>query len=417
MLRGIGRLRATVSERAALDLNFLLNETVDSRLTVSGGANGTRVNSAGAIVAATCPRFDYDPVTLASNGLLIEEARTNLLLRSAEFDNASWTKTASTATADQTTAPDGTLVADKLSETNTTAVHFAYQAATISAGATYTVSLFAKQAENRYLQIGLDDGAADGGYATYDLQAGTVTQSANKGTGSGVVASIQAFANGWYRLVFTTVVDASATSGRTFIVLSNSATPGFAPSYLGTTGNGVYLWGAQLEAGSLVTSDIPTVASVTRTADSATLTGAGFSAVWNATQNSVVVEFSLKSVSGTRPIASFDDDSTNQQIRLYSSGTDLKLTVTNGGATQADLTLGTVAANTTYKAAFAISANDFAAVLNGGTVQTDTSGTVPAVDRLRLGSDKAGNFGCVWIRRHSTYPSRLPNAQLQALTA
>ena len=71
----------------ALYLDFL-TEYIDPRITYSGGANGTRVNSAGLIVASTTPRFDYDPVTLAPLGLLVEEARTNLLLRSSEFTNA-----------------------------------------------------------------------------------------------------------------------------------------------------------------------------------------------------------------------------------------------------------------------------------------------------------------------------------------
>lgn len=51
-------------------------------ITYSGGTNGTRVNSAGVIVAATTPRIDYDPVTLAVRGLLVEQQRTNLLLNS-----------------------------------------------------------------------------------------------------------------------------------------------------------------------------------------------------------------------------------------------------------------------------------------------------------------------------------------------
>lgn len=66
----------------SIDWNFLASEVLPSRITPGGGANGTRVNSAGLIVAASCPRFDYDPVTLQPRGLLREEARTNILLNS-----------------------------------------------------------------------------------------------------------------------------------------------------------------------------------------------------------------------------------------------------------------------------------------------------------------------------------------------
>lgn len=66
----------------ALDLDFVSSETPDARLTSSGGVNGTRTNASGVIVAATTPRYDYDTATLALRGVLVEEARTNLLLTS-----------------------------------------------------------------------------------------------------------------------------------------------------------------------------------------------------------------------------------------------------------------------------------------------------------------------------------------------
>ena len=89
--------------------------TLDSRVSVARAGNtATRINSSGKIeiVNANLPRFDYDPATLAPRGLLIEEQRTNLLLRSEEFDNASWAKTNATITVNATTAPDGTTTAD-----------------------------------------------------------------------------------------------------------------------------------------------------------------------------------------------------------------------------------------------------------------------------------------------------------------
>lgn len=65
----------------ALVLSFLTG-SLDPRITATGGVNGTRVNSAGVIVAASCPRFDHDSVTLAIRGILIEPSRENLLLNS-----------------------------------------------------------------------------------------------------------------------------------------------------------------------------------------------------------------------------------------------------------------------------------------------------------------------------------------------
>ena len=76
-----------VLPRMALDFT---TGVLDSRVTVARSLNtATRVNSSGLIeiVNANLPRFDYDPVTLAAKGLLIEELRTNLLVYSEQLIN------------------------------------------------------------------------------------------------------------------------------------------------------------------------------------------------------------------------------------------------------------------------------------------------------------------------------------------
>ena len=68
---------------ATLNLNFL-SGTLPSSVTFSRGTTGTYYNSSGVLASAAIdtPRFDYDPSTLQLRGLLIEGARTNLLLNS-----------------------------------------------------------------------------------------------------------------------------------------------------------------------------------------------------------------------------------------------------------------------------------------------------------------------------------------------
>ena len=106
---------------AALNLNFTTG-TLDSRITFTRSTTGSYYNSAGVLstAAINAPRFDYDPVTLESVGLLIEESRTNLLTYSEQFDNAVWTKSNASITANAIIAPDGTLTADKLVEDGVT---------------------------------------------------------------------------------------------------------------------------------------------------------------------------------------------------------------------------------------------------------------------------------------------------------
>ena len=113
--------------RPTLDLAFAATKALDPRITFTRASTGTYVGSNGTLRTAGIneARFDHSPLTLESLGLLVEEARTNLLLRSEEFDNASWTKTRSSVTANAITAPDRTLTGDKLIDsTDASASHF-----------------------------------------------------------------------------------------------------------------------------------------------------------------------------------------------------------------------------------------------------------------------------------------------------
>jgi hypothetical protein len=77
-------LTATERVLPKLALDFT-TASLDSRVTFTRSGNtATIINSSGVIVAANAdiPRFDYNPTTLACNGLLIEESRINVLLNS-----------------------------------------------------------------------------------------------------------------------------------------------------------------------------------------------------------------------------------------------------------------------------------------------------------------------------------------------
>lgn len=84
----------------ALDINFLNTTALDARVTFTRASIGTYFDANGVMqtAAANGPRFDYDPVTHVSRGLLIEESRTNLLLNSATLGTQSVTTTATATT-------------------------------------------------------------------------------------------------------------------------------------------------------------------------------------------------------------------------------------------------------------------------------------------------------------------------------
>lgn len=353
------------------------------------------------------PRFDYDPVTLAPRGLLIEEQRTNLLLRSEEFGNASsWSKGNGTITTNAVASPDGATTADTFVTTAATATTFVRQAFT-SVAADYTASFYARANGVQFVQI-VWAGGQSTNYANFDLTNGTV------GTNTATAATITAAGGGWYRISMTSTLAAAVGSVSLYCV--PASTSARSASFTGDGTSGIFLWGAQVEAGAFATSYIPTVASqVTRTADIAAIAAPNFDPWYNQTEGTFVVDFDC---SATSSALSADDGTNSNFIRIGRSSTTGRLRVFTGGVEQADvLPANALGWAGPVKLAAAYKVNDFAASASGGTVATDTSGTVPTVTQLRLGVSGAGDTINGHLRSLRYYPTRLTNAQLQALTA
>jgi hypothetical protein len=358
------------------------------------------------------PRFDYNPVTLAPRGLLIEEQRVNLLLRSEEFDNAGWIKSLVSATANVTTSPDGTTNADRITADGSSNPHTVQQNVTYTAAA-HTLTAYAKRDTNNFVQLRFGASAIAGGtgFANFDLNDGTV------GTiGAGLsAASITPAGNGWYRCTITgTTLVAASNLG--FYIVASATAPSAEVNSLATS---VFLYGAQLEVGSFPTSYIPTVAStVTRAADSVTMTGTNFSSWYNTSEGTIVASADSVRPAATSPatrVFQFDDGTVNNNIR---SGSTATLQVVDAGVTQANITAtpAITFGGTVFKFASAYKLNDFASVTTGA-VATDTSGTVPTVTQLSLGGPSTSGVLNGHIRTFTFYPSRLTNAQMQALAS
>ena len=396
----------------SLNLDFANGRTVDPRITFTRASTATRVNAKGLIetVASGVPRIDYDPVTLACNGLLIEEARTNLLTYSEQFDNAAWTKFRSSVTANAAVAPDGTTTADKLVEDNTASnTHYLQQSASATNGATYTLSVYAKAAERTQCKLVLY-GASEVYGAVFDLSAGTLA--AQSGTGSYTISSV---GNGWYRVTITAVCNATTCYGLYYTASGNTAT------YTGDGTSGLYIWGTQLEAGAFPTSYIPTVASqVTRAADVATMTGTNFSSWYRQDEGSFVIE--ARGVQGLSPsLVATDDGTSSNRTILYTSGATIPTMriVASGSEQIVSGSLGTVTVGAAFSVSFGYKINDCAGSVNGGVVASDATVTLPAGQTtLRIGanvSDSSQING--HIARLAYFPKRLTSAELQALSA
>jgi hypothetical protein len=367
--------------------------------------------------ASGVARFEHNPVTGESLGLEIEEQRTNLVLQSETFDNASWGKTRSSITANTIVAPDGTLTGDKIVEDTTASnTHFFQQNVSFTSGTTYAFSIYAKKAERSILRSFLGAGAFGVNIQwSFNLDSGTVSSSS--GTDD-TTATITPVGNGWYRCMI--VATATATAGvpfQMFLVASASAL------YTGNGYSGIYIWGAQVEAGSFATSYIPTVASqVTRSADSASMTGTNFSSWYRADEGTLYSEAVAPSVDATdRWIVSLDNGSSNSRIFLRFNATTRLANYQVGGFGAAQASLSSVLGftnNQSVKTIGEYKTNDFAASTNAATVITDTSGLIPqGINTLQIGrNDSSSSYLNSSIKKVAYYPKRLTNEELQGLT-
>lgn len=395
----------------ALSLNFLTG-TLDPRITFTRSTTATFVGSNGLIQSAAinAPRFDYNPGTLAAIGLLIEEARTNLMLQSEDFATT-WASVGATITTNTTVAPDGATTGDTIAASTTAS--YVRQAVTFTGDGSKSYSVFVKAGTATASRLVLRDTtptAVNRGGVNLTWTAGVPSGVATDG---GTLEGIDAYPNGWYRVraVATGVVAANANEFR------------FSPDTAVGTNNTIF-WGAQTENGAFATSYIPTTtAQVTRTADIAVMTGTNFSSWYNASEGTFVATFEASPNTFTTYVAASNGVVAQNSMHMDNDGAgNMRAAYYSGSVAVALLGLGAVGTiGAVNKMASAYRLNDFSASRNGGAVVTDTLGAVPVgVVQLNIGADPSGaatNVSNTHIRSIAYYNTRLPNTQLQVLSA
>lgn len=414
----------------ALDLQFAEDKTLTARRgptpVLTRATTATFVGSDGLIQSAAinAARFDHDPVTLASRGLLIEEGRTNTCLQSENF-GTTWTNDAGLVaiSVDQTTSPSGAMDADKISENTTTSNRrICIQAQTFVNGTTYTFSCFVKAAERDFVQLrfGSTFGGPFQNFIVGGVNAGTI------GSGTGATAAIQAYPNGWYRCSITAT---SATTGSSQVTMGpqvSSTATAWQP-YVGTLGSGIFVWGAQLEAGSFATSYIPTTTSaLARSADVCSITGANFTNLWNALEGSLFTSaiFNAPLAPGAAQfLVDINDTTAANRLRYYrllttgrpefanTSGNSLNAQIIGSTALQPFVTQK-------YSAGFKL--DDYALYVNNAQIGTDNLGallispTTMTIGDASAGATRQYTNGTISAIRY--YRKRLANSKLASLT-
>lgn len=400
----------TATERVLprLTLDFM-SGTLDSRVSFARSLNtATRVNASGFIEAvnADVPRFDYDPITNALRGMLVEEARANIITYSQALNN--WTNINTTVSATTVTSPDNMSNGNVILETAASAGHVLTNTFTSITG-NMALSVFVKKNGRQY--VGLRELTGGRGISV-DLDAGVVVAN-SFGWGPVVSSNVYPMKDEWFRI--SAVINFASAASRTFALysLDNLTSTTFA----GDSTKGFYAYGSQVEPGSFATSYVPnlTTGTTSRNADDATMTGANFSDWWQATQGGVLIRALPSTVSGTRPVVQFDDGTANELICLRGENANPELYIVDGGAPQAQIDAGTISANTAYNLATAWNTDSCAAAINGAAAVADSTATMPTVTQARLGSDGT-NYLNGHLQSICYWPQRIINAEVQAFS-
>ena len=394
----------------SLSLNFAKVKALDPRVTFIRASSATYVDASGTWreVTNNVPRFDHNPTTKESLGLLVEAQRTNLNTNPrAEGSTvgvpggvpSAWSvPTMLREIVGQTTinGVDGLLVRFNGIPTDTGLQEINNNSDTVSIGTTVTNSLFVA------------------------LVAGTLTNVSSfilrcSGESGGTTFTPTGTLTRYVNTRVTTSTSSSTTLRWNYL---DTVTPVDFTLFVG--------W-LQREHAEFATSPIlppvSTLAASTRAADSASMTGANFSSWYRSDEGTMLINFNRFGTDGNPyPLSIGTTGPTSApriNLRLATSSNTQTISTQGVGAltswNSASFT-GTVDFNTQARAVMAYSAASVAGCLNGNTVLQVDSPTynVPTgVNTFFIGFNGGLN---ATIQRVSYYPYRASNTELQALT-
>jgi hypothetical protein len=406
----------------------LLGPTLDPQLSFARNSTATYIDANATIqyAAANVPRFGYDPVSRTPLGLLIEEARANLLNSSVAL--VPWATSPAgcvLATDNVAVSPDGTTNASSV-VTNDVAgnAHLIYRPYTGAVSTNYCGSAFVKA--NTYTRVSLffSNTAFPAGNTggLFDLTTGTIVT-----TSGGSTCTITAFPNGWYRVSVTATSVATGGGAYVFGITPAPSTvtlvgQGYTPA---STGLGIFVWGPQVEtsiaATVFATSYLPTPAgSLTRAADVCFIPMT--IAPWlNPAQGTMAVDMTMPQVgaSGNQDVIGLDDASINNcYIGRVAAGTSqwqiVAASAGVGGTPGNTTNLAT--ANAPLRAAITYAGGTLTGCLNAGPIATATGTTPVTITRMNLSAIRqAAQNG--YKSRIRYWPRVLSTAELQDATS
>jgi hypothetical protein len=346
------------------------------------------------------PRIDY---TNGEPSILLEPSRTNLVPYSNDFSNSAWTKSASTIDSNAIISPDGTSNAVKLVENSANTEHAIFDNVITSTG-DFSISIMVKASERSRVRV---SNGSNSHRADFDLSNGNISNKVS------VTADMISMPNDWYLCKISYNISSTAAQYMFLSLIDNSGNV----SYQGDGSSGVYIYGAQLEAGSYATSLIHTSGSaVTRSADAAN--NAGNSDLINSTEGVLYVEASSNyDSSHTNRIAISDGTSSNRISLEWDETTENRIRLHIN--THSLLSYDAVDLSIQNKVAVKYAANDYAIWFNGREVVTQASGALPTgMDVLEFTGAGLGSAGSFYGNAKSVmvFKEALTDLELEKLT-
>lgn len=399
-----------------LNLDFVNNryavngsaKTFSDIFTFTRGSTGTYFDSSGNMqtAAINAPRFDYDPVTLAAKGLLIEDQRTNLVQYSNNPQNAAWVVSGGTKT--NTT---GTMVGYFVNPVMVASAGFDWHrllSANISwtASTVYSWQVFVAAGQGGKIRVAMRDNFA----ATESRVAGNVGSTLTVDTtAAGAITHTSVIAvNGGYIHSGTFTPNATATG-----------TFGIGP-YSSVSGDSIKIYGAQFEAGSFATSFIATAGgTATRYLDLGENTSSNavtFGSWYNQPAGAFFCDVSWKSGAGSSypMFVRVDDGTTSNRWNssLYMGGPTLIVDGYVSGVSQGNFPKS-VASSGTAKIAYSEALNNANAAFGGVIGTLDTSWAAPTVTKLILGQSSGA---ARWFKSARYYNLRVTDSELARIS-
>jgi len=418
--------------KPSLNLNFARARALDPRITFTRASVGTYFGRDGLIKTAgeDEARFDHDPDTLESLGLLIEESRTNSLPYSSDIvGQSNWLRAGvTTVAATSIIAPDGSTDTVGLRSDGSNGQHTLFDDVSVSnITSTYTASCWVKAGTKNYAEL-FANGAGTPGAITiaykYDLVNKTVEYTGAAVFSAGTSATITEYPNGWFRITMTGDVADTATGAGTYRFHIRARTD-ISGEYQGDNTDGIYIWGPQLELGSFPTSYIPTSgSSVTRGADFGSITGESFSNFFNQSEGTFDVGYRLGYNNVGMRVCQISNQNSNTAIDLVvgsGGGAGGYWYILTGGSAQFSSSgvVNSAQVDRNFRCVLAYKENDCAAQQNKiSTISTDTSVTL-ATDYNKLLFYQIANGGdqiTGHLKYIRYYPKRITNAQVTQLS-